>query len=87
MLPLIGARSRSKMLQRCYPGLKYKQNTDSVARLDLEKCQNVPDLAKDMHCTLPQQSCIKFAYYTSNKDICLLLKEFVVVTQLMIFPF
>ena len=48
MLPLIGgARSRSKMLQRCYPGLKYKQNTDSVARLDLEKCQNVPDLVKD----------------------------------------
>ena len=56
MLPLIGARSRSKMLQRCYPGLKYKQNTDSVARLDLEKCQNVPDLVKDhpyiVHCTL-----------------------------------
>ena len=24
---------------------------------------------------------------TSNKDICLLLEEFVVVTQLMIFPF
>ena len=35
------------MLQRCYPGLKYKQNADSVARLDLEKCQNVPDLVKD----------------------------------------
>ena len=24
---------------------------------------------------------------TSNKDICLLLEEFVVLTQLMIFPF
>ena len=27
------------------------------------------------------------AFVTSNKDICLLLEEFVVVTQLMIFPF
>ena len=29
----------------------------------------------------------KYAESTSNKDICLLFEEFVVVTQLMIFPF
>ena len=27
------------------------------------------------------------AFVTSNKDICLLLEKFVIVTQLMIFPF
>ena len=50
VLPLCGARSRSTMLQRCYPGSsKYKQNTDSVTRLERENSQNVSDLAKIIH--------------------------------------
>ena len=50
VLPLCGARSRSTMLQRCYPGSsKYKQNRDSVTRLEIENRQNVSDLAKIIH--------------------------------------
>ena len=36
------------MLQRCYPGSKYKQNRDSVTRLDVENRQIVSDLVKIM---------------------------------------
>ena len=66
------------MLQRCYPGLKYKQNTDSVARLDLEKCQNVPDLVKDHPYALHTPATIM------HHKGCLLVQHFTILEVLFL---